>query len=638
MSNAFLTGLLSNMLLASALTILALAIGRLCRNPHVSHALWLLVLLKLVTPPIIEVPIPSSLGVISTESPTAASIGASDSRRVETTVMTPGQPRSARMIDTGRRLNVAEAQRFPFSWRGLLLAGWSLGTVALLSVAFRRHAKFSHLVSESRLATANLVDDANSIASKMGLSACPQVRTTDVRVSPLVTGAWRQRVILLPRNLLVELSRDQMRTVLAHELAHILRRDHLIQLLKFSILAVQWWNPIAWFASRQLEHAQEACCDAWVVWALPEHRRAYGQTLLRTVEFMSERRLFPVMSETFMAQCNLERRIEMVLKRTVPRRGSPHTIGFILVAGLVFLPTAVTLAVASEPPAQTSKRNASGDKQGDERSARSTPPSHQPTVDTADLPHTVAFEQGATRFLDGDEIAIHEVRGTAKTFERGHIYRIKGTYKLASHDKATIAAYTTATNASEGRSRSMKVQHLSVDQGTGDFTLFLPMSVQGWPHVSFYPQDGGEGFGGNYFGTGEYVLKQWWAERKEQPSAHKQVIRLDRVLWTDAPELRARLGEKIYDSLQLGLVARVENYGGDWEALKRHQATGVSKFWLEAEDSPPLQACMRTGGITFGSGEAWVLLHLEGQPSAGVQYTLRAPDPNWVVASSVPTR
>jgi hypothetical protein len=58
----------------------------------------------------------------------------------------------------------------------------------------------------------------------------------------------------------------------------------------------------------------------------------------------------------------------------------------------------------------------------------------------------------------------------------------------------------------------LKVQTTVVNKGAGTFTLFLPMSCRGWPHVSFYPADNGEGFGGNYFGTGDSVLKQWWAE------------------------------------------------------------------------------------------------------------------------------
>ena len=40
------------------------------------------------------------------------------------------------------------------------------------------------------------------------------------------------------------------------------------------------------------------------------------------------------------------------------------------------------------------------------------------------------------------------------------------------------------------------------------------MSCRGWPHVSFYPAEGGGSFGGNYFGTGDSVLKQWWGSKE----------------------------------------------------------------------------------------------------------------------------
>ncbi len=115
--------------------------------------------------------------------------------------------------------------------------------------------------------------------------------------------------------------------------------------------------------------------------------------------------------------------------------------------------------------------------------------------------------------MEGDKITIVEVRGTADTLTPGNIYRIKGTYTLASHDRAMLAAFTTARDAADGRGPYLKVQTTAVTRGTGTFTLFLPMSCRGWPHVSFYPADVGQSFGGSYFGTGDSVLKQWWGAK-----------------------------------------------------------------------------------------------------------------------------
>jgi beta-lactamase regulating signal transducer with metallopeptidase domain len=132
------------------------------------------------------------------------------------------------------------------------------------------------------------------------------------------------------------------------------------------------------------------------------------------------------------------------------------------------------------------------------------------TPTNSELPYRVDFAEGASRFLDGDKIKIVEVRGTARTFEPGNIYRIKGTYTLASHDRAQLSAFTTAKEAKDATGPVWKIQTTTVNRGKGTFELFLPMSVNGWPHVSFYPADGGEGFGGIYFGTGDSVLKKWW--------------------------------------------------------------------------------------------------------------------------------
>lgn len=111
--------------------------------------------------------------------------------------------------------------------------------------------------------------------------------------------------------------------------------------------------------------------------------------------------------------------------------------------------------------------------------------------------------------MNGDKITILEVRGTADTMTPGNIYWIKGTYTLASHDRAMLAAFTTARDPGDGTGPYLKVRTTVVSRGDGTFTRFLPISHRGWPHVSFYPYDLGEGFGGNYFGTGESVLKQW---------------------------------------------------------------------------------------------------------------------------------
>ena len=138
------------------------------------------------------------------------------------------------------------------------------------------------------------------------------------------------------------------------------------------------------------------------------------------------------------------------------------------------------------------------------------------------------LRRARSRFSNGDKITVLEVRGTAPTFEPGNKYRIKGTYTLRSRDGAKLSAYvTTKDDALVPNDRN---QTQIVERGDDSFTLILPMFSDGWPHVSFYPVGGGEGFGGIYFGTGDSVLKDWERSTEEcqrcenKTSRHRRLV------------------------------------------------------------------------------------------------------------------
>jgi hypothetical protein len=151
-------------------------------------------------------------------------------------------------------------------------------------------------------------------------------------------------------------------------------------------------------------------------------------------------------------------------------------------------------------------------------------------METGALSHRVPFEIGATYLRGGDRITIDEVRGTADAVATGNMYEIKGTYRLASRDKATLAVYVTddASDATIPRPReapTQKTQSITVERGEGRFALILYVWQAGKPHVSFYPESGAEGFGHVYFGTGDSVLKKGWWESSPGGAASGNQLR-----------------------------------------------------------------------------------------------------------------
>jgi hypothetical protein len=96
--------------------------------------------------------------------------------------------------------------------------------------------------------------------------------------TPIATGLLRP-VIVLPPELLTALSPMELRDVLVHENAHIVRRDQIVILLQAVAQAAYWpILPIHWL-NRLLANAREEVCDNYVL--AQQHALSYGETLLR---------------------------------------------------------------------------------------------------------------------------------------------------------------------------------------------------------------------------------------------------------------------------------------------------------------------------------------------------------------------
>ncbi len=99
-----------------------------------------------------------------------------------------------------------------------------------------------------------------------GLPRTPKIRlavSSQVHV-PCVIG-WLWPVILLPARGLSMLPKDDLKLILAHELAHVRRFDGLVNLLQCLVEAILFFNPAVWWINRVIRQEREACCDAAAV-------------------------------------------------------------------------------------------------------------------------------------------------------------------------------------------------------------------------------------------------------------------------------------------------------------------------------------------------------------------------------------
>ena len=129
---------------------------------------------------------------------------------------------------------------------------------------------------------------------------------------PAVVGLFRSRVVL-PR-WVRGAGAERQELILAHEEEHLRARDVQLRFACGVLLLAFPWNPALWLQYRRLNLAIELDCDRRVMNRLPEHRRLYGDLLLRVG---SGHGALPGLAVAALAEqpSLLERRIRQLLKK-----------------------------------------------------------------------------------------------------------------------------------------------------------------------------------------------------------------------------------------------------------------------------------------------------------------------------------
>ncbi|MBQ5389711.1 MAG: hypothetical protein IIU58_02270, partial [Clostridia bacterium] len=134
---------------------------------------------------------------------------------------------------------------------------WILGMIAMVL-----YAAISYLRLRKKIAEA--------VEAEQGVWLCDHVDT------PFILGILRPRIIL--PSAMEEKDREY---VLAHERAHLRRRDHFWKPLGFALLTVYWFNPVLWVAYILLCRDIELACDERVIREMgTQEKKAYTTALL----------------------------------------------------------------------------------------------------------------------------------------------------------------------------------------------------------------------------------------------------------------------------------------------------------------------------------------------------------------------
>ena len=117
---------------------------------------------------------------------------------------------------------------------------------------------------------------------RFGLRIAPSVAWCDRVLVPVVIGLVKP-AILLPTSLVTGLTPAQLNLVIAHEMAHLYRWDHIVLVFQRVVEAVFFFHPAVWYVSRRLSVERELCCDELVLSA-GGNANEYAESLIRVVE------------------------------------------------------------------------------------------------------------------------------------------------------------------------------------------------------------------------------------------------------------------------------------------------------------------------------------------------------------------
>jgi len=188
------------------------------------------------------------------------------------------------------------------------------------------------------------------LAQRLKVSNSVKLVVSAIAQTPAVVG-WLKPVVIVPAGIFAGLTTVQIEALLAHELAHIVRYDYLVNLLQTAAETLLFYHPAVWWVSKTIRYERENCCDDLAVEVCGD-RFVY----VRALTDLEQMRQAPGMAMAANRGALLSR-VERLLKLRQPRTGAPSAwasagvIAALIVAGMAPSSHAQRPPEPPEPPA-----------------------------------------------------------------------------------------------------------------------------------------------------------------------------------------------------------------------------------------------------------------------------------------------
>lgn len=331
---------------ASLLALFVLGIQRLFAErlaPEWRYFLWWFVALRLVLP----APIPAAwsafnlLPTPSLQSPLAEARLSSVREESAAPVPASSLPSAGFTLEAQVQSVAPPARR----WGVLEFVAvlWLGGAFIAGLRLWRAHRRLAGIVRRGSPNTCPRVGEVlRDCVALMRLHRAPPVVMLSGFEGPALVGCLRPALVL-PAELAAVLSDAELRHIFLHELAHLRRRDHVLNYVVCLLEVVHWPNPLLRQTFRRLRADRELACDALALSRLPAAQRcSYGATLLKLLQTASPSPNLPHLVGILEDKHLIQRRIRMIAR---PSTHSNRMLAWLTTGMLGFL----TLTGAQTP-------------------------------------------------------------------------------------------------------------------------------------------------------------------------------------------------------------------------------------------------------------------------------------------------
>ncbi|WP_248927603.1 M56 family metallopeptidase [Paenibacillus hamazuiensis] len=383
-------------LAASAVVLFIMVIQALFHrhmSPRMRHALWLIVLIRLLLPDFPNSPLSlfnalqltsgadrAVADILSFETNIPAEVLPND-REVQQLLLQNQNnipPQNQHPILEAVSPHETENQTpsftavYPFVLKTVSVI-WLTGAAAILVYLFvymwriRRALNSFEVVTDPRI-----VSIMNDCRSKFGIKKPIALYTGHDMKSPHISGVihpW----IYFPKEIGNQMNDVQLYHIISHELAHYKRNDIAWNWLGALVLAIHWINPIIWIYMKKMKVDMELACDAYVLEVLGEAEAIpYGMTIVQFLKLYTvNRRNQPSLLYFFGAnkRNQVVRRIKMI---TSFKKGtyklSSIAVLCVAIMGLTTLTNAAE-PISGDPPKEYAEGTAITDKSENDTSS-----------------------------------------------------------------------------------------------------------------------------------------------------------------------------------------------------------------------------------------------------------------------------